>query len=447
MINLNSIQMIKILITAFLIVASNVAQAQNFEQLDQFLETLHTNNKLMGSLSISKNGTSIYNTSVGYQSNMSQQKTVNSIDTKYRIGSVTKTFTAVMLFQLLDEGKITLDTKLASFFPKINNANTITILNLLNHSSGLFNIPSDDNFDEHNPISKENMLALIESHEVDFQPSEKNEYSNTNYILLGYILETIEGKSYKTILEERITNKLKLKNTYYGDEINSNNNEALSYYYNEDASLREAHQAHLSNPGGAGAIVSNPKDLVVFMDALFNNKLMSKKSFNIMTTIKGEYGCGIMSAKKGGQTIFAHNGSIDAFKAMVIYIPETKTAIAFNANALDYALMPIVFNAMSAAEGEKIIMPNFDTISLTEEELKRYEGMYSCDGLPFNLIFKSNGKVLQGAPEGRDLKTLDAIKKDEFKLDLGAILKFNLTEKTLLFNQTGESPKKCTKIE
>ena len=438
----------KTLIVFLCIVISNVSQAQNFEQLDQFLETLHANNKLMGSLSILKNGKSIYNKSVGYQSISSQQKVPNTIDSKFRIGSVTKTFTAVMIFQLVDEGKIKLEDKLSKYYPNIPSASKIAIANLLNHSSGLFNIVEDENFNEQLPIAQSQMLDKIVTHQVIFEPGTKNEYSNTNFVLLGYILEKIEGENYKVILKKRITDKLQLQNTYYGDKINTNNNEAYSYYYEDDASLHEAKQAHLSNPGGAGAMVSNPSDLVIFMDALFNNKLMSKESFEIMTTIKDEYGSGVFSAKKGGQTIFAHNGTIDFFKSMVVYIPDSKTAIAFNANALDFGLMPIMFNAMAALEGKKINIPSFETIKLSKKELQKYEGVYTCENLPFNLVFKSNGTALQGAPEGSDLKVLKATKENEFKLDaLGVLLKFNLKEKSLLFEQSGETPKKCLKKE
>ncbi|MDO6597295.1 serine hydrolase domain-containing protein [Oceanihabitans sp. 2_MG-2023] len=439
--------MIRTLLVLLVFIVSNVSKAQNLEPLDSFLDTLNKNNKFMGSLSILKEGEIIYNKQVGNSYINENEKPAITSQSKFRIGSVTKTFTAVMIFQLVDEGKIELDEKLSNYFPKIPNANKITIANLLDHSSGLFNIPRDDNFDEHKPITQKGMLDLIQSHAVDFQPNEKNEYSNTNYILLGYLLEKIDKTTYKSILENRIVSKLQLKNTYYGDVIDITNNECLSYSYEEDGSLYQAKQAHLSNPGGAGAIVSNTTDLVVFMDALFNNKLMSSKSFKAMTTIKGEYGSGIMSAEKGGQTIYAHNGSIDFFKSMVMYIPASKTAIAFTANALDFGLMPIMFNAMAALQGEELFIPSFNSISLTEKELQLYEGVYTCEGLPFNLVFKSNGTALQGGPEGRDLKTLDATSKDQFKLDLGAVLKFNVKEKLLLFEQSGETPKKCLKKE
>lgn len=212
--------------------------------------------------------------------------------------------------------------------------------------------------------------------------------------------------------------------------------------------MHEAKQAHLSNPGGAGGIVSNPSDLVAFIDALFKNQLISKNSFKAMTTIEGEYGSGILSAKKGELTLFAHNGTIDFFKSMLVYIPELKTAIALNANALNYGMMSIMFNAISASTGEDIIMPSFESIDLTSEELMKYVGTYECEELPFSLIFKTDGKILKGAPEGSNLKDLKPTEKDEFALEaLGVILKFDLNTNSLLFSQSGESQKKCTKKE
>ena len=423
-------------------------QSTNYNQLDSFLDLLYQNDKIMGSMVILKDGKTVFEKSVGYQYLNENEKKTSSSKTKYRIGSITKTFTAVMIFQLIDEGKLKLNTKLFEYFPDVPNSKKIEIAHLLNHSSGLFNITADENFNEQEPTTQERMLSMIAKHDLDFQPGERHEYSNTNFVLLGYALERIENKPYGQVLEERITKPLSLKNTYYGSEIDITNNESLSYYYEDDNSLHEAKQAHLSNPGGAGGIVSNPSDLVAFIDSLFNDKLMSKNSFKTMTTIEDEYGSGILSAKKAGLTLFAHNGGIDFFQSMLVYIPELKTAIALNANALNYGMMPIMFNAINASIGEDIMMPSFKSIDLSSKELKKYEGTYECEELPFKLIFKTNGKILKGAPEGSNLKDLKPTKKDEFVLEaLGVVLKFDLSTKTVLFNQSGETQKKCTKKE
>lgn len=437
----------KVLLIFILACSFSSMQAQNFNQLDQFLQILFDNDKIMGNLTITKDGNEIYNRSIGYQyinENGSKPITKNS---KFRIGSITKTYTAVMIFQLIDEGKIKLDETLSNYFPQIPGSDKMTIANLLDHSSGLFNIAADDNFNEQVETTRVQMLAMMSKYKPDFVAGSKNDYSNTNYVLLGYILEAIEKASYSQVLNKRIVKKLGLKNTYFGSEINILDNECYSYYYEEDGSLHQANQAILTIPGGAGGIVSNPSEIVIFLNALFNGKLMSEKSFKIMTTIKDEYGSGILSAKKNGMTIFAHNGTIDFFRSMYIYIPEHKIALAINTNALDYGLMPIMFNAIAAIKGEDLKMPSFNILVLSKAELNKYVGVYESNELPFNLVFKTDGKVLKGAPEGSDLKVLKATKKDEFVLEsLGVTLNFNLESKTLLFMQPGEKPKTLTKI-
>lgn len=424
---------------------SNI-QAQNFEQLDTFLESLFDQNKMMGNLTITKDGAQVYNKSVGFQYiNENGQKPITE-KSKFRIGSITKTYTAAMIFQLIDENKLKLDQSLAVYFPQIPGSEKITIANMLNHSSGLFNIAADENFDEQKANTRSQMLTMMASHKPIFEAGSKNDYCNTNYVLLGYILEDIEKAPYSDVLNDRIVKKLNLKNTYFGKAINTKNEECLSYYYEDDSSLHEAEQANLLNPGGAGGIVSNPADITVFLNALFDGKVISEKSLNVMTTINGEYGSGILSAKKDGMTIYVHNGTIDFFRSMYVYIPETKTAIALNTNALDYGLMPIMFNAIAAINGKDLNLFTSSSIHLSSEELNQYVGTYKSEEMPFKLVFKTDGKVLKGAPEGSDLKVLKAINKDEFVLEaFGVTLKFNVEAKTLLFSQVGETPKKFTK--
>ncbi|NMH88680.1 serine hydrolase domain-containing protein [Flavivirga algicola] len=436
---------------SFLLLVTTIGFSQNntYKQLDSLLELLYENNQVMGSLSILQKGKPVYNKSVGYQYINQNDNKLATIDTKYRIGSITKTFTATLIFQLVDEGKIKLEDKLSNYFPQVTNASKITIANLLNHTSGIFNITNDENFYTwmQKATTQEEMLAKILKHDVVFQPGEKHEYSNTNYVLLGYILERIENKSYKTILKERIVEKLHLKNTYYGSSIDISKNECLSYYNENDAIWQEDNQTHMSVPGGAGGIVSNPSDIVVFINALFHNKLMSKESFELMTTIENEYGSGIFSMAKNELTIYGHNGGIDSFKSITIYIPKLETAIALNVNALNYDLMFIMFSAVDAVIGKDLIMPNFKTIELTEEEIKQYAGVYECKEMPFNLVFEAHGKTLKGGPEGQDLIALSARQKIEFTtlLDSGVILNFDLKSKTVVFKNTGKLPKVFTK--
>jgi len=426
------------------------SQEENFKQLNALFDLLSSKNKAMGSMAIMKEGELIYNKSIGYQYKTDKEAKKATDNSKYRIGSVTKTFTATMIFQLVDEKKLHLDDKLSKYFPEISNATKITITNLLTHSSGLFNVTEEPDFSTWvlQPSTQEQMLIRIKNHDVNFQPGKKNAYSNSNFILLGYILEKIENKNYKTILKERIIDRLNLKNTYYGGIIDTNKGECQSYYYTSKSKLKQASETNMSNPGGAGAIVSTPTDLVVFMDALFSNKLISPNSFKQMTKVSGGSGLcsGIMSLEKNGQTVFGHGGSIDEFKSFTMYIPEIKTAIAVTLNASKYGVQPIAFHAFDAVNGKTFTMPNFDKIQLTEQQIKAYEGTYESMELPFDLTFKAFGKTLKAGPNPKQLRGLTATKKDEFTLEaMGVILKFNLKNNTVLFNDQTSEPKLLTK--
>jgi len=159
-----------------------------------------------------------------------------------------------------------------------------------------------------------------------------------------------------------------------------------------------------------------------------------------MTTINEDFGSGISGAERNGQPIFGNNGRIDAFRSFAMYNPKTKTAVALTTNALNYGMIPILFNAFSVSEGKTIEQPNFETIEikLTEEELKVFEGIYENKELPFNIYIVIKGNTLKVGQDINTLIKLDAIKKNEFALEkMGLHIKFNINKQNLIFTQVG----------
>src|SRR5262245_7056193 len=195
------------------------AIAQDFDRtkINELLDTLASENKAMGSVVIAKDGQIVYCKAFGYRLIYENGKIPADPDTRYRIASTTKTFTATMIFQLIEEGKLTLQTTLDAYLPEVRNAKHITIQDLLGHRSGLHNYTQNDDapswlgtYQTH-----EQMLAHISKHAVDFQPNERSAYSNSNYLLLGYILEKIDGRSYRESLQKRITSRIGFPNTFF----------------------------------------------------------------------------------------------------------------------------------------------------------------------------------------------------------------------------------------
>jgi CubicO group peptidase (beta-lactamase class C family) len=210
------------------------AQTLDKAKLDQFFDRLAEKNKAMGSLVIARDGNVLYSRAIGYsQIDGAEKKAVNAAS-RFRIASITKTYTAVMILQLVEEGKLKLTDTLDKFFPQVPNAQKITILQILSHRSGIPNVRRDQaTWKPGAPVTKDEMLALIVKGAPEFEPDTKNSYSNSGYFLLDLIVEKLTGKSYDQALEQRINSKIGLKDTYLATgRIDVNKGEALTYANN-----------------------------------------------------------------------------------------------------------------------------------------------------------------------------------------------------------------------
>src|SRR5690606_17415340 len=173
---------------SFFVLHTGFAQTFDKEKLDSYFDALEANDKFMGSAAIAKNGEIIYTKAIGYSD--VESKTKPDANTKYRIGSISKTFTAVLVLKAAEEKKLNLNHTIHKYFPNIANSKKITISNLLNHRSGIHNFTNDDIYLEYNtqPKTEAEMVAIIAEGGSDFEPGTKAEYSNSNYVLLSFIL-------------------------------------------------------------------------------------------------------------------------------------------------------------------------------------------------------------------------------------------------------------------
>jgi len=192
------------LIVAFFCYQQAFTQNFNKNKLDSLFDGLSTYNKSMGTLLIVRNDTVVYNRSIGFGVFSDTKRELLSEKSRYRIGSITKMFTAIMVFQLIEEHKLALSTPLSLYFPQIPNSAKITIANLLSHRSGLYNYTNDWDSFRFNPQTQEQMLKIIAGKKVDFEPDTKTAYSNSNYLLLGYIVEKICKCAYAEAVKNRI---------------------------------------------------------------------------------------------------------------------------------------------------------------------------------------------------------------------------------------------------
>lgn len=416
------------------------AQSFNKAKMDSFFTAIESNNKGMGSIALSKNGRLLYTKAIGNSYINGDTKIHADYATKYRIGSITKMFTATIIFQLIEEGKLTLKTPLDKYFPKVPNAKKITVGNLLNHRSGIHNFTNDSEYLLWNtkPHTQAEMLAIIVKGGSDFVPGSKAEYSNSNFVLLGYIVEKITGHSYKDELQKRIASKIGLTNTYYGGKISSGNHEA--YSYTMASAWEQESETDMSIPGGAGAILSTPADLDMFIDALFTGKLVKKESLELMKTQTDRYGMGLFQVPLGSKKGYGHTGGIDGFSSSLTYFPDDSLAIAYCNNGAVMATNDIMIGALSIYFNKPYDIPTFKTVALSAATLNSYAGVYSSAQMPLKITVTVKGNLLYAQATGQGEFPLEAIDETNFQFTQAGIkMSFDATKNEMTLKQGGGS--------
>ena len=353
---------------ATILVANSFGQTFDKAKLDQLFDRLNEKNKAMGSLLLVKEGNILYTRTFGYSQINGAEKKPLTAASRYRIGSVTKMFTGTMIFQLVQEGKLSLDDNLAKYFPQIPNAEKITILHLLGHRSGIHDLA--DGLGKHNPRTQHQLLATMVKGGSNFEPGSKYEYSNSGYVVLGWIIEKIDGKPYAQCLQERIASPTGLNDTYLGTgltDISKNESHSYSYYGNWQQEV----ESHLSIAGGAGSIISTPADLVKFIQALFGLKLVSKSSLDQMM----QKSLGMEPFTYNEKTYYGHAGGIDNFGTWLVYQPEEKLALAYASNAKIYPVKDIIDGVFNIYANKPYAIPTFETLAVSPEILDKYVGV------------------------------------------------------------------------
>jgi D-alanyl-D-alanine carboxypeptidase len=411
------------ILTALLITlslaTSSYAQGLDKAKLDQFFDRLIEKNKAMGSLVIAKDGKVLYDRSIGYSQITPAEKKPITAATRFRIGSISKTFTAAMVLQLVDEKKLKLTDTLDKYFPRVPNAGKITIAHLLSHRSGIHGISG---MPEHRGLREKGatpaeLLAMIEkAGPSDFEPGSKFVYTNENYLLLGLLVEKLTVKTYQDNLAKRITSKIGLKDTYAaGGSIDPGKNESFSYRMGRDWDQED--EIHWSLFFGAGSIISTPNDLVKFIKELFDGKVISKQSLALMTTMKDDYGFGMGVDKFGDKTYYGHTGGAQSFGAWLAYLPEEKVALAYTTNAKLYPVGNIISGVFDIYWNRPFQIPTFATFEVSPEILDRYVGVYSAQGVPITYTFTREGTTLFVQLPGSAPLRLEATAEDKFKID------------------------------
>ena len=268
--------------------------------------------------------------------------------TVFRIGSLTKQFTAAAIMKLAEQGKLGLDDRLSRYVPEFDTGGrAVTIRQLLNHTSGIPNYTAQPGFVNREAplaLTEQEVLKLVAGVPFDFEPGTNWRYSNTNYFLLGMIVEKVSGRSYADFMQHELFDPLGLTHTRYGSLAPIIPERAQGYEFDlASGTRRNASPIGMTIPGGAGGLVSTAGDLLRWQIALTNGRAVSPASFQQMITSTAKtglgaatYGFGLMNDRAGSQRRIWHNGGINGFNSVLSWWPDLglRTAVISNSEAL-----------------------------------------------------------------------------------------------------------------
>lgn len=363
------------------------------KKINDFISSIEDNDRGMGGVSIFKGDQQIYSRSYGYADIDTKLKANNN--TIYKIGSVSKTFTATVIMRLIEEKKLTLDTKLSKFYPQIPNSNQITIEYLLRHKSGVIDFTSDPDYLTWytKPQTKDYLINRL-TLGSDFPPGTQTLYCNSNYLLLAYIAEDVSNQTYSDLIKKYISIPCKLSRTGEGDAINIHNNEANSY-------LRAGNGWKLDKETdktvsiGAGSIATTAYELNVFYNNLFSCKIVSKNSLNLMKEIINGYGLGLTQFNADGEIGIGHRGAIDGFYTAVFYYPQYGVTISILTNASNYFVDDMMKGIVSIYLNKPFDLPVFKKpLDLKSEDLDKYLGNYTSQTFPYPITVSKRNNIL-----------------------------------------------------
>lgn len=351
-------------------------------QLDELLNKYTEYGQFNGSVLVADHGKVIYKKGFGLANR--EWDIPNAPDTKHRLGSITKQFTAMLIMQLVAEGKLDLQATISKYLPDYSKVNgeKITIHQLLNHTSGTPNYTSFPNFFKElsrNPYTPTEMVRMYADSILDFTPGERFSYSNSGYITLGAIIEKVTGKSYEEVLQEKIFTPLKMNNSGY-DHHNTILKKRAAGYEMKGSKPENAPYIDMSTPYAAGSMYSTVEDLFIWDQALYTEKLLPKKYRDMMyekyVPAFGQYygygwsvGYFPVGNTKDSTEIIGHGGGINGFNTLITRMPKEKSTIILLNNTGRAPLEDITIAINGILHGATYDLPKQSLANLVYKEI------------------------------------------------------------------------------
>lgn len=338
------------------------------------------------------------------------------------LASITKQFTSVAILMLMEQGKLSLQDTLSKFIEDYPRGNEITLHQLLNHTSGIVsytNLPEFWNKTRLDMTTKE-IIESFKSLPLEFNPNERYEYSNSGYVLLGYIIEKLSGMSYEDFIQKNIFDRIGMKNSYYANSYKIISNRASGYQIYE-GNYENAEYMSTTIPYAAGSLMSTVDDMFLWYKAIHQNTLITEKSkqmaFTNHTLNNGKhnhYGYGWYINELAGVTTIEHPGGMNGFSTSGIFVPDSNIYAVVLSN-LDDGKGPESYNIKAVSLILGISTEEKEAAILSEKQLKKWVGAYQFEEV-IRFISYENGILYSTREGGRPFKLIP-LSDHEFRFE------------------------------
>jgi len=408
--------------------------AQTVAQFDEIMNKVDLSSSAGYSVLVTKGDSIIYQKCIGL-SNLEKKETITP-NSKFRIASNTKQFTAICILQLVDQGKLNLATRVNDFVPFVPK--NISIEHLLTHTSGL---PSYDDKDLPDSFYLKNLtpkelVYLIKDEKILSKPGQEYYYNNTGYHILGYIIEQISGISYQHYLDKNIFEPLLLNQTHYESSNSKISGLAIGYEY-IDSSFSYTPYYSMDQPYAAGSIVSTPTDLVKWNKALFsehfiNDSLLSlaHKSYYLKDKTDTFYGYGWTIMTLQGERRIGHGGYLEGYNSSFYYLPNQKLSVVVLTNCSRLYSDKIAERLGALAINKPIVEKV--RIEMEVSNLYQFEGRYDLKEMILSFKVLEEGILAFEMGDSEYHKVYPENRNTFFSDELNCVIEFNLNENKMI---------------
>lgn len=403
-------------VTIFILLSMSISvfAAQDIQtNVDEYIDTYVDMGLFSGSILVAQEGKILI--SKGYGMANFELDVPNSPKTKFRIGSITKQFTALAIMQLQEKGLLSVEDPLSKFIPDYPNGELITIHNLLTHTSGIVSFTSFPDFST-TMLIPSNINKVIDSFKdkpLEFVPSTKYNYSNSGYVLLGYIIEKVTGQSYETYLQENIFQPLGMKNSGYAYHQILLKDRATGYTIDGEGKLANVYYDDATIAHAAGALYSTIEDLYLWDRALYTEKLVNKDSLaKIFTPFKNNYAYGWMIGQVFNHKYISHGGRCNGYYGNISRYVDDDTTIIILSNVSNAPLETINLSLSAMIFGEKYEMPT-EEVELDSKIYEKYVGEYELSP-GFVIVIKNENNQLFAQATGQSAFLIFSSSETEF---------------------------------